>query len=559
MLSAIHIRDLAIVDRLDLELAPGFTVLTGETGAGKSILLTALSLALGDRADPGRLRPGAGRIEVHLEFDLNDAPAARDWLAEQDLAEDAGRVILRRVVSAEGRSKGYINGAPVPLQSLQVLGEQLLEIHGQHAHLGLLNAAVQRRMLDDYAGAQSLAAEVQEAYRSWHALDAELAAALADTHDRRAREELLRYQIDELEQAGVEQTALAELDEEHRRLAHVDRILAVGQAQLERLDEDEHHATTRQLHQAAHELAELAQYAPEFRALAELLESASIQVEEASQGLRRLLDAQEADPGRLEWIEQRLGLFHQLARKHQTRPEHLVEILPTLRTELERIEHGEAHIARLRALGSEAAQRYDELAATLSARRAEAASRLAQRITGMIRELGMPQGDFQIRVTTDSAAGPRPHGHDAIEFLVSANPGLPPRPLAKVASGGELSRISLAIKVATIDTRSTPTLIFDEVDTGIGGGVAEIVGNRLRTLGTRRQVLCVTHLPQVAAQGNQHLLVEKRTDGVATTSSVYPLDAEERRHEIARMLGGVRITQQTLAHADEMLAWHPPS
>lgn len=557
MLCSLNIKELAVVESLDLELDQGLTVLTGETGAGKSILLTALGLALGDRADSGFIRPGAPRAEISLEFSLTDAPEAARWLTDHELVDDSGVCLIRRIVSQDGRSKAFVNGRPVTLQSLQELASCLVEIHGQHAHLHLLQAAEQRRLLDASFGNQTLLDRIEALYRQWRETRDELNARVRAAQDRIAREELLRYQIDEMEQQEVESLDYAALVEEHTRQANVGKILTTGQGQLELLYDDEPFSVSARLAQAIHALGEIAQLAPEFGEPSALLEEAQIQVKEAGSLLRRALERLEADPQRLEWLEEKLGDLHRLARKHQVNPQELRQHLETLRQELDGIQHDCERTARLETELQRLAGEYAEAAAELSGRRREGARELQERISVMIRELGMPQGQFLIEVHTDADPEPSPFGNDAIEFLVSANPGLPPRPLGKVASGGELSRISLAIQVAATDRNTTPTLIFDEVDSGIGGGVAEIVGHKLRTLGGSRQVFCVTHLHQVAAQGHHHLLVEKSSASGATQTHVRKLSPLDRKHEIARMLGGIRITEQTLAHAEEMLGPGP--
>jgi DNA repair protein RecN (Recombination protein N) len=555
MLVHLSIRDLAVVRSLDVEFEQGLTVLTGETGAGKSILLTALGLALGERADSGFIRPGAARAEISVTFGLEDAPDALRWLEENELSED-GECLVRRVISQDGRSKAFINGRPVTLQALQELGSSLVEIHGQHAHVHLLKAAEQRRLLDEAAGNEALLIRAGNLYERWRRTRAELEKLASSARDQAAREELLRYQIDELEQHEISGLDYAALIEEHTLLANVGKILSTGQAQLELLYEDESRSVNAQLAQAIHALSDLNRLAPELEETTALLNEAQVQVKEAALQLRRQLDRVEADPGRLEWLEQRLGDVHRLARKHQVRPEELPELLDSLRSELSGIAHGSERIEALQSDLQQTLADYQKVADALSQRRKAAAGVLQSRISEVIRELGMPQGQFLVEVSIESGKEPTPFGLDQAEFLVSANPGLPPRPLAKVASGGELSRISLAIQVAATDSKTVPSLIFDEVDTGIGGRVAEIVGQKLRALGLGRQVFCVTHLPQVAAQGHCHLLVEKvNADGI-TQSSVRKLFREDRKREIARMLGGIRVTAQTLAHAEEMLDSH---
>lgn len=552
MLIDLDIRGLAVVESLHLSFAPGLTVLTGETGAGKSILLTALALALGDRADSGYIRPGAQRAEISLGFDLRDSPETRRWLGEHELA-DGDECLVRRVLTPDGRSRAFINGSPVTLQALQELGQRLVEIHGQHAHVQLTKAAEQRRLLDAAAGNGERVVILDTLYRRWRTLSDELKLLTSNAADRAARLELLRFQVEELEQHDIAALDYPRLIEEHTRQANVDRILAVGQAQLDNLYEDETLSVNTRLVQAIHALTELSRVAPEFAELLSALEDAQLQVKEASLQLRRELERQEADPAGLAALEQRMADVHRLARKHQVHPEALPAQLEALKTELSHLESGAESSEHLRLELDQLAEDFRLQAEVLSSRRHSAAAVLQQRITEIIRELGMPQGNVLIEVRTDATREPAPTGFDVVEFLVSANPGMPSRPLARVASGGELSRISLAIQVAATDAKSVATLVFDEVDSGIGGGIAEVVGQKLRLLGGDRQVFCVTHLPQVAAQGHQHWLVEKQSRAGVTHSSVRDLRGPERIPEIARMLGGIVITEQSLAHAEELL------
>jgi DNA repair protein RecN (Recombination protein N) len=554
MLVHLGIRDLAVVETLELEFESGLSVLTGETGAGKSILLTALGLALGDRADSGFIRPGSARAEINLSFNLADSPGAKHWLDLNELTQD-DECLIRRIVAQDGRSKAFVNGRPVTLQALQDLGAGLVEIHGQHAHVQLLKATEQRRLLDEAAGNQELLTEVERLYRCWRNLREELERRTTSARDQAARTELLQYQIEELEQHEIASLDYARLAEEHSLQANMGKILATGQNQLDALYDDESHSVNARLAQAVHALSDLCTLAPEFRDTVGLLGEAQVQIKEASLQLRRELEGLEADPVRLEWLEQRLADVHRLARKHQIRPEDLPDHLEALRSELDGIVYGYEATEALREEFDMIAAEYRRIAETLSKRRQSAALGLQERVSSIIRELGMPQGNLLIEVRPIDANEPTPFGLDQVEFLVSANPGLPPRPLARVASGGELSRVSLAIQVAAIDSKTVPTLIFDEVDTGIGGGIAEVVGQKLRILGEQgRQVFCVTHLPQVAVQGHRHLLVEKVSRRGMTQSSVRALTGAERRREIARMLGGIRVTEQTLAHAEEMLS-----
>lgn len=552
MLLNLNIIDLAVVKSLDLDLEKGMSVLTGETGAGKSILLTALGLALGDRADSGYVRPECKRAEVNLEFDLADAPDAQQWLKENEL-DDEQHCLIRRIVNQDGRSKAYINNRPVTLQFLQELSEKLVEIHGQHAHLTLLNSDEQRRLLDAYAKNQSLLEQVNTCYKQWLLAHKELASLIKASVDQSEREELLRYQIEELQQLDLANFSYSALSEEHSKLANLGQILATGQAQVELLYEGDPQSVNQMLSHSVSELTHIAQFAPELTEICTLLSEAQIQTEEAAIQLRRFLESQEADPQRMDSLENQIGVIQNLSRKHHVTPDDLPELVDKLEAELDGLTHSGERIDTLTADTAQLLGQYHQLAAQLSGQRRQTGQKLQKQISDMIKELGMPQGEFLVDITELDTDVPKLNGKDKIEFLISANPGLPPKPLAKVASGGELSRISLAIQVTTSNDKTTPTLIFDEVDSGIGGGVAEIVGQKLRSLSLNRQVMCVTHLPQVAAQAHHHLYVEKNNKTDITSSSVRLLHDDERIEEVARMLGGVTITANTLAHAKEML------
>ncbi|RLA20936.1 MAG: DNA repair protein RecN [Gammaproteobacteria bacterium] len=553
MLISLSIRDLAVVTQLNLELSAGLTVLTGETGAGKSILLTAIGLALGDRADPGYLRAGAEKAEIELVFDTSDAPSAQAWLEEQSLDEQKA-CIIRRQINQDGRSKAWINGRASTLKSLQTLSEQLIEIHGQHAHLSLLNNAEQLRLLDNAANNETERRRVATLADQWKKAHVTLKELKQNSQDQQAKEALLRYQLQELEELNIETLDFANLEQEHRTLANVDKILITGQQQLDQLYENDQLSANALLGRSIDALEELEQLAPRLGDPKQLLNEAQIQLQEAVSLIRQRIDQMEPDPQRLAWLDEQIGLLSDLARKHQTTPEALPEKMAALQTELKSIERSSEENSELNQLLEILKSDYDSASEVLSKLRTQAAITLQNKISTSIKQLGMPQGQFLIEVKADQSKQPQIEGKDSVEFLVSANPGLPPGPLNKVASGGELSRISLAIQVAASDTKSTPTLIFDEVDSGIGGGIAEIVGQKLKALAGNNQILCVTHLPQVASQGNHHLLIEKTSSKNETQTTVKQLTREDRLNEIARMLGGLKITDQTLAHAREMLA-----
>ena len=552
MLLNLNIFDLAVVKSLNLDLEKGMSVLTGETGAGKSILLTALGLALGDRSDSGYVRPNAKRAEINLDFDLSDAPLAKQWLVDNDL-NDEQHCFIRRIVNQDGGSKAYINNRPVTLASLKQLSGLLVEIHGQHAHLTLLNPEKQRQMLDTFANNKSLLDAINSVYQSWKQTNNELNNLITASADQIEREELLRYQLQELQQLDLEHYDYSALSEEHNRLANLGQILDEGQKQLDILYENEQQSVNQMLNHSLSALTDLTQFSPELEEITELLTEAQIQVEEGSQQLRRFLESQEADPQRLNWLDNQISIIQDISRKHQTQPGQLPQLALNLEQELNNITHSSERIDELTQNTQQLLTEYKKLSLTLSENRNQNGKKLEKSISEMIKELGMPQGDFLVSVTPHNDDTPKAYGNDKIEFLVSANPGLPAKPLAKVASGGELSRISLAIQVTTSTDKTTPTMIFDEVDSGIGGGIAEIVGQKLRSLSNNRQVLCVTHLPQVASQAHQHLYVKKHQTET-TSSTVSTLNSKQRIEEVARMLGGVNITENTLAHAEEMLS-----
>ncbi len=553
MLTHLDIRDFTIIRHVALDLGPGMTVLTGETGAGKSILVDALSLALGERAGSGTVRPGAERAEVVAIFDTTGSPAVRQWLAAQELEQEDQECILRRSLAADGRSRAYINGRPVPIQSLGAIGDLLVDIHGQHAHQSLLRRDAQRSLLDEHAGHASVLAGLGDLYRRWQAIGREVQAAGGDRSDRDAELDLLRYQVQELEQLNAEPRAIQELDEEYARLANAGRLLEGCQRSLGILETDEPAAALSGLEAATREIAELEHFDTSLGAVRTLLDEALIQAREAASELRHYLDTLDLDPQRLQWLESRIGALHDAARKHQVKPMGLARRLAELQSRLSRLEGGEARLRELEAELAQVLEDYGNLARELYAGRAAAAKDLSERVSANMHDLGMPGGRFEVSVQHLPTEQPSAAGLDRVEFLVSANPGQPLAPLGKVASGGELSRISLGLQVIGAAGSGVPTLVFDEVDVGVGGRVAEIVGQRLRHLAGSRQVLCVTHLPQVASQGHHHLQAHKLTAKDETSATVHPLSGETRVEEIARMLGGIEITAQTTAHAREMI------
>jgi len=552
VLTHIAIKDLVIVSGLELELGAGMTALTGETGAGKSILIDALGLTLGEKADAGMVRAGCDRAEVSAGFDLSGNPEARAWLAGQAL-DDGDDCLIRRVLARGGRARAFINGQAATGAQLRELGDLLVDIHGQHAHQSLLRAAPQRQLLDGYGGLTAEAIGVAELFRRYRELDQRWQTLSAARDERAARLDLLRFQVDELETLALGDGELAELDAEQRRLANIGQLQGTAAALVDLLYEGEA-ALRDQLGHAARELAGLTGIEPRLAETGDLLEGAVVQVEEAAANLRQYLDDLDMDPARLAEVEERLGRIHDLARKYRVPPEHLGEHLETLKAELDELDQADQSLGSLGGERDAARGALLAKARELSDARSGAAERLGATVSDAMQELGMAGGRFAVDVVAGDDETVGAHGLDGVQFLVSANPGQPLMPLAKVASGGELSRISLAIQVATAEVGRIPTLVFDEVDVGIGGGVAEIVGRLLRRLGASRQVLCVTHLPQVAAQAHQQLRVHKRAVHGTTLTEIEALADAQRVDEIARMLGGTEITATTRAHAAEMLA-----
>ncbi len=550
MLNHLHVRNLAVVDEVEVELGSGMTVLTGETGAGKSILVDALALALGARADADAVRPGAKRAEITASFTPEQKGAAGHWLTDNDL-DEGDDCVIRRVVSSEGRSRGYINGNPVPMQTLRELGELLVDICGQQAHQSLSRTDNQRNLLDQHGNHGKLLADVRIAYDAWHKAQADYAELDAARADQSARLELLSFQVQELDNLSAQPGELAQLEQTHRKAANSNRLVEGAGAALGMLYENETGNAQELVGRAQTLVQELAELDSSLQPLDALLTEASIQIGETVDTLRNYLSQDDADPQQLAELDARLGIFHDLARKHRVNPDELPDLTTKLQTDLHAIENVDDTLDKLRAEAETNRTNLDKLCKKLSAARKKAAVSLAKEVTANMQQLGMADGRFNVSI--ENLPTPGPGGAERIEFLVALNPGLPPGALNKVASGGELSRVSLAIQVASSDRANTPTLIFDEVDAGVGGGTADIVGEKLRSLTPGSQVLCVTHLPQVASKGHEHFRVAKLSDGHNTRTRVAPLKHDERIEELARMLGGVKITKRTREHAAEML------
>lgn len=549
MLRSLSIRDFVIVDRMELEFSPGFTVLTGETGTGKSILIDALALVLGERAEAIVVRDGAERADISAEFDAAGQPQAGRWLAENDLLGEDGSCLMRRVIEASGRSRGFINGRPVTLAQLRELGECLVDIHGQHQHQSLLRPAVQRELLDAYGGLARNAAGVRELYRAWQKRHEDRVAFENNAAAFAAEREQLEWQVRELEALQLAEGEWADLTAEHARLAHAASLIEAAQAGTETLSEAEN-SCLAQLHAVINRLNALLEHDARLREILDALEPAQIQLQEALYGLRRYGERLELDPQRLREVEHRLDAIHSAARKYRVLPEELPAKLEAAKARLRDLGEG-SDAESLRRLEAEAHAACNAEAKKLSAARAKAAGKLSKEVTQAMQTLAMTGGRFEVALSV--LAEVTAHGLEDVDFLVAAHKGMATHPLGKVASGGELSRLSLAIQTVASRVAQVPTLIFDEVDAGIGGRVAEVVGKMLKQLGRSYQVMCITHLPQVAASADQQWQVSKATVNGKVLSRLTVLDEEQRLEEVARMLGGVKITETTRRHAAEML------
>jgi DNA repair protein RecN (Recombination protein N) len=549
----LQVRDFAIVDRIDIEFEPGMTVLTGETGAGKSILVDALGLVLGERGNAQLVRDGAKRAEFSVEFDVSALPNVSSWLEEQalDLDDDC---LLRRVINVDGRSRAFINGNSVPLSQLKALGELLLDIHGQHFHQSLARRSIQRDLLDHFGGLLDDRAIVATHYIEWKALADRVEELTGAEADSAARLDLLTFQLQELDSLALEDGEFDALGSERRKLQNSGKLAeGVGRALDGLFDNDAGNANSL-IADALRSVEQLVEFDQNLRPVLEMLNSASIQVTEAADTLRRYSEAVDMDPARRDWVEERLDSIQTISRKHRVTADELPELADRMRAEHDELSHAEERGQELEEQAVAARAEYRKQAKSLSKARQKAADRFAAAVTDAMHGLGMPGGVFQVQLTPLDDDAAKSWGLDQIDFLISANPGQAPQSLAKIASGGELSRMSLAIQVIASDGSAIPTMVFDEVDSGVGGGVAEMVGRRLQELGANRQVLCVTHLPQVASLADQHFRISKVTDGKSTRTRVSPLAQDERTEELARMLGGVEITRKTLEHAAEMLA-----
>lgn len=552
MLAQLTISNFAIVRELEIDFHSGMTAITGETGAGKSIAIDALGLCLGGRAEADMVRAGAPRADLCARFALKDTPAAQRWLEENQL-EDGRECLLRRVISSDGRSRGFINGTAVPLSQLRELGQLLIQIHGQHAHQLLIKPEHQKTLLDGYAGEYALTLQMAENYRAWHQSCRELAQHQQQSQERTARAELLHYQLKELNEFNPQPGEFEQIDEEYKRLANSGQLLSTSQHALNVLADGEDVNLQSQLYTARQLLTDLAGMDTRLSGVLDMLEEAAIQISEASDELRHYCDRLDLDPNRLYELEQRIARQITLTRKHHISPEELPQLHQSLLNEQQLLDDQADSQETLTLAVSQHHQLALESARLLHDQRVKYAQELSQLITDSMHALSMPHGVFDIDVAFDDRSLTA-DGADRIEFRVTTNPGQPLQSIAKVASGGELSRIALAIQVITARKMETPALIFDEVDVGISGPTAAVVGKLLRQLGESTQVMCVTHLPQVAGCGHHHFYVSKETDGAMTETHMQPLDKRARLQELARLLGGSEVTRNALANAKELLA-----
>ncbi|MBD8168701.1 DNA repair protein RecN [Erwinia persicina] len=552
MLAQLTISNFAIVRELEIDFQRGMTAITGETGAGKSIAIDALGLCLGGRAEADMVRQGAARADICARFSLKDTPPAQRWLIENQL-DDGNECLLRRVISSDGRSRGFINGTAVPLSQLRELGQTLIQIHGQHAHQLLLKPEHQKALLDAYAGEPLLMQNMARHYRQWHQSCRTLAQHQQQSQEREARRELLQYQLKELNEFAPVSGEYEQIDDEYKRLANSGQLLSTSQQTLLMLADGDENNLQSQLYTARQLMTELTEMDDKLSSVSAMLEEAAIQISEASDELRHYCDRLDLDPNRLHELEQRLSRQIGLSRKHHIAPEEVPQFHQQLLAEQQLLDQQESDQDELSQAVSLHYAAALQCAQELHERRVHFAAELSALITDSMHTLSMPHGRFTIELqfNPDHLTA---EGADRIDFRVSTNPGQPVQPLGKVASGGELSRIALAIQVITARKMDTPALIFDEVDVGISGPTAAVVGKMLRQLGESTQVMCVTHLPQVAGCGHQHFYVSKETDGAMTETHMRPLDKRSRLQELARLLGGSEVTRNTLANAKELLA-----
>ena len=549
MLSSIHIKDFAIIDQLDLDLQSGMTVVTGETGAGKSIMVDALSFALGARADSAVVRNGAKRAEISAVFDIKKLKPVQTWLDEQML-DDEDDCILRRVINHDGRSRAFINGQPVNLTQLSELGDFLVDIHGQHEHQSLFKPQTHLQLLDRFADLSAETQELRTLSKQISSISTKLTSFKESLKDKNDRRDLLTFQLEELEKAPIDRAR--DIENDHKRAANASKLLEQGQQSLMALNEDDENIVS-QLGRIIHIISDMQQMDQGVTGTHDLLQSALVEIEEASHELRDYIEHLDIDPAEFQQLDQELTLLHDLARKHQVTMVDLPETIQAIEQELEQLSGDEQTFDDLEKELSHQQESYRKLATKVSKARTKSAKELEKQVVKLMKDLGLGNGVFEVALNPTDTESYKSQGLETAEFMVSTNPGQQPQPLRKVASGGELSRISLALQVINAQTIQLPTLIFDEVDVGIGGGTAEIVGKLLADLGKKAQILCVTHQAQVAAQGHQHLMVAKSQDKKSTQTELQELNTDQRVEELARMIGGVEITETIRNHARELL------
>ncbi|UTF60254.1 DNA repair protein RecN [Gilvimarinus sp. DA14] len=553
MLTHLSVQNFTLVERLDLDFKSGMTVITGETGAGKSVLLEALGQTLGDRADASRVRHGAKRADISATFDLSAIKRAQQWLEKQDLEQDEApnECLLRRTLTAEGRSKAYINGHPATLAQLKNLGEMLMDIHSQHEHQSLLVKDNHRRLLDEYAAHTALAREVKEAFQAWKAKREWLDERRANADELTERYQLISYQVEELDQLNLQDGELENLEQEQRTLADAENLLQAA-SQLCELGSDEEMGLQQGIYRALQLLRNLGDKPKLLQEAEQMLAEAQIQIDEALRSAEQFSDGFNLDPERLSQVDQRLSAIYEIARKHRVTPAELIGVHQALADEAAQLGGGDEQLEQLEREVNELEQTYRQLGKKLTQARTKAGLSLSKKVNSHLKQLAMEHAVLTVQLT-DRHERPAPHGLEDVELLISTNPGQPAAPLAKVASGGELSRVSLAIQVVAAEHSAIPSLVFDEVDVGIGGATADTVGRLLRQLAARGQILCVTHLAQVASKGHQHLKVAKASSKQKVLTSLVELSGGEKVEELARMLGGAELTAESRAHAEQML------
>lgn len=551
MLLSITINNYTLVDTLEIEFSSGTTAITGETGAGKSLILDALSMALGDRADSSTIRQGKDRAQITASFDISTIPEAKIWLDNHDITAD-DECILRRIYTTEGRSRGYINGQPCTMQQLQQLGDLLVDLHSQHEHQSLLRRNTHRKLLDEFNASTELAVKVAEYFHDWQGAAKTLQDLAERSDELNARRELLEFQVKELQEFNLEPSYLQQLELEQQNLANAEQIIQDSQKLLAISDQGEAFNLRDGFNQSLSILSQLKHKPEALEEAEQLLQSGLIQVDEAVRCIEQHIDRFEANPQRLQHIEDELGLIFQLARKHRVDSHQLAEKLEELVLELKQLTAGDQNLEALKQQVDEFASKYKKAATELSLIRQQGAVKMSQGINQQLQQLSMQGAELLIQLTPLDDNNYKSYGLEDIELMISTNPGQAHKPLAKVASGGELSRVSLAIQVVAAANSSIPTLVFDEVDVGIGGSTADIVGKLLKQLGDRGQVISVTHQPQVAAHAHQHYVVSKVTADSSAESTIVNLNKTQRIEELARMLGGAKVTNQTLSHASEL-------